>query len=145
MKALFLAPLVFALAMVPALAHDPDPNTPQGERVAMFKKSGSGIQDVFKVHIPNGNLAAISAFANEMARWGERMTTLFPEGSSGEGANNEIWSNWEDFEDKADRFTAAAEELSVAAASGDLGASKAAAQNLGASCKSCHESYRIKH
>ncbi len=140
-----LALILVAVLVAPALAHDPDPNTPEGQRVAMFKKSGAGIKAVFEQHLPAGDLDAIGAYAAEMADWGARMTELFPAGSTSIGARESLWENWEDFEAKADQFSEAASELAVAAASGDANAALGAAKALGGACKSCHESYRIKH
>lgn len=141
----FLGLIIIAVLAAPALAHDPDPNTVEGQRVAMFKKSGAGIKAVFEQHLPAADFNAIGAYAAEMADWGARMTELFPAGSHSVGARDDIWKNWEDFEAKADQFSEAASELAVAAASGDAGATLGAAKALGAACKSCHESYRIKH
>ncbi len=140
--------LILVLATVlafPAIAHDTDPNTVEGQRVTMFKKSGAGIKAVFEQHLPAGDLDAIGAYAAEMAEWGARMTDLFPAGSTSIGAKASIWENWEDFEAKADQFSEAASELAVAAASGDLAATQGAAKSLGGACKACHDSYRIKH
>lgn len=141
----FLALILVAVMIVPAVAHDPDPNSIEGKRVAMFKKSGAGIKQVFDKHLPDGDLEAVATFAHEMADWGTQMIEFFPEGSKSIGAKDNIWEAWEDFEVKADKFSEAAAELAVAAASGDLAAATDAAKALGGTCKSCHESYRNKH
>lgn len=51
-----------------------------------------------------------------------------------------IWENYDDFSAKADIMLSAANKLNVSNA-GTIGNSLAA---LGASCKGCHQSYRIK-
>ena len=101
----FLGLIIIAALAVPALAHDPDPNTVEGQRVAMFKKSGAGIKAVFEQHLPAADLDAVGVYAAEMADWGARMTELFPAGSGSIGARDDIWKNWEDFEAKADQFS----------------------------------------
>ncbi|MDC3402150.1 cytochrome c [Alphaproteobacteria bacterium] len=126
-------------------AHEPEEGTVEAERVNGFKASAKGIQAVFKVHLPAKDYAAIAEYAEEMALWGKRLPSLFPEGSESEYADKDIWENWEDFETKAENFVAAAEALSKQAEGGDAKAIAASASALGATCKSCHKPYRIKH
>ena len=90
-------------------------------------------------------MTAIEEAAALMAVWGEEMPDAFPTGSNSVGADPAIWENFSDFENKADAFAKAAAKLKAAAASGNAGAVKKAAQALGGTCKSCHQSYRIKH
>ncbi|NCF79767.1 MAG: cytochrome c [Alphaproteobacteria bacterium] len=139
---------VIGLAPAPsALAHElgtyESPIVEQ--RVKRFKQSGGDIQAIFKKHLGAGNFAAIQDAAARMAAWGDDMPGAFPAGSNSIGADKAVWKNFSDFEAKAQVFVDAARALKAAAASGDAGATKKAAQMVGASCKSCHESYRIKH
>lgn len=131
----------------PALAHEPGTfESPTVEaRVKRFKQSGADIQAVFKKHIGAGDYAAIEAAASRMAAWGQEMPDAFPEGSTSVGADSSIWENFSDFKNKSEAFANAATQLKVVSGSRDPKAVKAAAQALGATCKSCHESYRIKH
>ena len=131
----------------PAWAHEPGSyESPIVEqRVKRFKQSGGDIQAIFKKHLGAGHFTAIKDAAARMAAWGDEMPDAFPSGSNSIGADKAIWENFSDFEAKAKSFAAAARALETAAASGDAGATKKAAQMVGASCKSCHESYRIKH
>ena len=69
---------------------------------------------------------------------------LFPEGSESKGANTAIWSNFEDFSDKREEFTANA-MVAVASPPADLDALKAAYEPLLANCAACHKDYRIKN
>jgi cytochrome c556 len=149
-KLLIAAVLGAVIGLAPAssaLAHEPGTyESPIVEqRVKRFKQSGGDIQAIFKKHLGAGNFATIQDAAVRMAAWGDDMPDAFPAGSNSIGADKAIWKNFSDFEAKAQVFGDAARALKAAAASGDAGATKKAAQMLGASCKSCHESYRIKH
>ena len=149
-KLLIAAVLGAVIGLAPAssaLAHEPGTyESPIVEqRVKRFKQSGGDIQAIFKKHLGAGNFATIQDAAVSMAAWGDDMPDAFPAGSNSIGADKAIWKNFSDFEAKAQVFGDAARALKAAAASGDAGATKKAAQMVGASCKSCHESYRIKH
>jgi cytochrome c556 len=149
-KLLIAAVLGAVIGLAPAssaLAHEPGTyESPIVEqRVKRFKQSGGDIQAIFKKHLGAGNFATIQDAAVRMAAWGDDMPDAFPAGSNSIGADKAIWKNFSDFEAKAQVFGDAARALKAAAASGDAGATKKAAQMVGASCKSCHESYRIKH
>lgn len=130
-----------------ALAHEPGTyESPIVEqRVKRFKQSGGDIQAIFKKHLGAGDFTAIQEAAARMAVWGDEMPDAFPAGSDSIGADPAIWDNKSDFDAKAEEFAAAARALQTAAASGDGKATKKAAQMVGASCKTCHQSYRIKH
>ena len=145
--AALLAGFSFQPVSQTALAHEPGTyESPIVEsRVKRFKQSGGDIQAIFKKHLGAGNFAAIQDAAARMAAWGDDMPDAFPADSNSIGADKAIWKNFSDFEAKAQVFGDAARALKAAAASGDAGATKKAAQMVGASCKSCHESYRIKH
>ena len=150
MRKPFLSLILSAALIVPtkaAWAHEPGTyESPIVEqRVKRFKKSGADIQAIFKKHMGAGNFAAIDEIAELMAAWGKEMPDYFPTGSNSVGADQAIWEKFSDFESKADAFARAATELKVAAASGNAGAVKKAAQAVGGTCKSCHQSYRIKH
>lgn len=68
----------------------------------------------------------------------------FPEGSATDDsdAREEIWFDWDDFEQKFADFQAAAQALGEQAAGGDLEATKSAFANFGDSCKACHKAYK---
>lgn len=150
MRKPFLSLILSAALVVPVtavLAHEPGTyESPIVEqRVKRFKQSGADIQAIFKKHMGAGNFTAIEKAAELMAAWGEEMPDAFPAGSNSVGADPAIWENFSDFESKADAFAKAATELKAAAASGNAGAVKNAARAVGGTCKSCHQSYRIKH
>ena len=151
METLLLAAVLGAvIGLAPAssaLAHEPGTyESPIVEqRVKRFKQSGGDIQAIFKKHLGAGNFATIQDAAVRMAAWGDEMPDAFPAGSNSIGADPAIWKDFADFTEKSEAFAKAARALQAAAAAGNGGATKKAAQMVGASCKSCHESYRIKH
>jgi cytochrome c556 len=80
--------------------------------------------------------------ANAMADMAAIAPTLFPEGSEGGDALEEIWSNPDDFESRLTAFSDAASGLKAAVAAGEpIGP---AVQTLGQSCKGCHDNYRAE-
>ena len=63
-------------------------------------------------------------------------------GTQGGDSEDSIWTNKDDFDEKARASVVAVAELEEAAESGDLNKFKAAFANVGQSCKTCHDSYR---
>lgn len=59
-------------------------------------------------------------------------------------AKPEIWSDAAGFKAAQDKFNQAMTKLTAAADSGDLDKVRAAYGDVGASCKACHDSYRVK-
>ncbi len=59
-------------------------------------------------------------------------------------AKSEVWSDAAGFKAAQTKFESAIVKLSAAADSGDLDKLRAAFGDVGASCKACHDSYRIK-
>lgn len=69
----------------------------------------------------------------------------FVEGSqAGTGAKPDVWTDAAGFKAAQAKFEGAVDKLSVAANSGDLDRVRAAFGDVGASCKACHDSYRVK-
>ena len=142
-RGLIGAVLVFVgVSLVPALAES------AGEaRVERFKQSADLMKSIFRRDIRKENFAKIASKAEVLATWGEEMTDYFPSGSDGadDGAKAEIWQNFDDFSALADDFAMAARALEGVATEGaDKEQVKMAFRAVGASCKACHEKYRIK-
>ena len=81
------------------------------------------------------------------AHSGDTLTALFPEGSdqTPTEASPEIWKNWPAFSASAENMKAAALALKrVAEAGKDKKEIAGAFGKLAATCKSCHEVFRIK-
>lgn len=59
-------------------------------------------------------------------------------------ARDSIWSNMSDFDQKAQALNMAAQNLEMAAMSGDAGMTKQAAVAVGKSCGNCHDQFKNK-
>lgn len=69
----------------------------------------------------------------------------FGPGTEGKSAAKpEVWSDAAGFKAAQTKFEGAVVKLSAAADSGDLDKLRAAFGDVGASCKACHDSYRVK-
>ena len=82
--------------------------------------------------------------ADSMARLAKIVPTIFPPGS-GEGKTDalpEIWEDSADFKEKVAAFVTAADNIASVAAGDDMRAKGGAVQQLGRSCKGCHDNYR---
>lgn len=64
------------------------------------------------------------------------------EGSAATEALDKIWDNWDDFTSKAEDMQTAAVRLAELAEGGDMQALGAQVQELGGTCKACHDEYR---
>jgi cytochrome c556 len=138
-----------------ALAHDLGkvPNTPGGRAAAArhdnFKKLGGAFKaanDELKKDAPNK--AVILASANQMKALSGQIPSWFPRGSGPESRANtdakpEIWRDAAGFAAAASRNQAEINKFQQLAAGGDMGAVAAQAKAVGASCKGCHEKYRV--
>jgi len=112
-----------------------------------------GISDAFKVirdQLEGGSpdFALISANAETIQTNAEEISGFFPEGTSVDsGADTEalptIWEQPEEFTAAHQRLVDASAVLVEAAASQDAGAVGEAVKGLGASCKNCHDTFRL--
>lgn len=118
-------------------------------RVSGFRELGAAfkaVNDGLRSKQPQTILIQQSArqirnAANQMHGW-------FPAGSGPEAgvktaARGEIWSQPGKFKSEQDKFIAAAAKLQAATNSGDLNLLRKEARSLGATCKSCHDSFRV--
>ncbi len=93
--------------------------------------------DILQQKVPH--TAHLALHANAMADLASIADTLFPEGSEGGEALPAIWEDPEDFAEKLAAFEEAAAGLKDAVGGAGFGP---AFQELGQSCKSCHDNYR---
>lgn len=118
-------------------------------RIAGFRELGAAfkaVNDGLRSDQPQTILILQSArqirnAANQMPSW-------FPAGSGPEvgvktAARREIWLEPGKFKSEQDRFIASAAKLQAAANSGSLDLMRKEARGLGATCKSCHDSFRV--
>lgn len=146
MKKFLIAISTMSFLFTPVWANEAGPyeSAIVEQRVKRFKQSGADIQSVFKKHLPAKNFAAIEAAAVRIAVWAAQMPDAFPEGSTSKGARETLWENFSDFKAKAEANEAAARNLKAVAETQDMQKIVAAAQQVGATCKSCHDAYRLK-
>lgn len=106
-----------------------------------------GISDELKKDAPD--MAAIQAHAATINRLAPGIEGWFPDGSGAEagvktGARAEIWAQPEAFRQKAQAFVTGAAEFQQVALSGDLATVRAGVKELGGTCKSCHDQFRVE-
>jgi cytochrome c556 len=135
------------------LAAAPDPATVQkvvDTRVAHYKeigKAAKGIKDELGESAPN--LSSVRGNANVIEALAKQIPTWFPNGSGPQsGVKTEalpaIWRQAPLFKQRAAGLAGAAHQISAAAASGNIEATRAAAGHLGDACKACHDTFREK-
>jgi cytochrome c556 len=145
--ALVVAAVAAAGLVAPALAASRTPvQQMRHDKFEGFGKSMKAITDTLKSRKPD--LAMINRRAQELAADGPQITGWFPAGSGRSAGKTEardtIWTDPAGFATAARNFTAAAQGLVTASASGDAAATGAAVQRLGGTCKACHDAYRQK-
>ena len=93
-----------------------------------------------------GDVKPLAFGARGLSQWAEALPTMFPEGTQlpSSHARPEIWQNRADFDAKAAAYQAATAALVQAAQAGDAAAFKTAYGATGASCKACHDLYRVE-
>lgn len=142
-----------AVAFGPVMAAAADPAKVQkvvDARVAKYKqigKSNKAIRD--ELAQPQPNLANVQANARVIEALAKQIPSWFPRGSGQqEGVKSEalpvIWQQVPAFKQRAAGLAGAAHQVAATAGTGNLDATKAAATNIGAACKACHDMFREK-
>ena len=145
--------IVLALsAALPAMAQSPQQNAAASiqARQTHYKeigKSTKGINDELKSAAPS--VASIQRYARTIATYGPQITTWFPHGTGSEAgvktaAKAEIWAKPQEFAKDANDFKLESAAFYATAQKGDLGAIKAEFPKLGATCKACHDEFRVR-
>lgn len=71
---------------------------------------------------------------------------FMPEGAAaGSAALPEIWTNWDDFNQKAADLQAAADSLAMATRGGGFEAGQSLVQSTAGTCGGCHRAYRRRN
>lgn len=140
--------LIFAALVAGTMnVHAEEPENYIKYRQAMMKAigghTGAASQIVRGKVAPEGDLVMHALALAELSR---QIPRLFPEGSDfGETkAREEIWSQWEKFEQAAENTKKATASFSAAAAGGDPRQIANAFKEVGKSCKGCHKDFRQK-
>lgn len=136
-----------ACCTLPALAGDMEDKVEAREKSMKAMGKGmkasadflKGAEDLDDLKKSAAGLAAVAA---------KNAADVFPRGTEkGVGdshARPELWAEWSKAEGYWKELAPAAAKLVAAAETGDKAGVGAAVQALGATCKSCHEAYRIK-
>jgi len=136
---------ILAIAATGVRAHvsaDKLPEGPIRDRHVLMEdvgKSAKVIGDAMKT----GKLDPVGPAAEKIQAASSKVSALFPKGSTHElsRAKAEIWTDWEKFESiVADMGTTSAALAAAAKTGGDV---PGAAQKMFATCKACHDLFRI--
>ena len=89
---------------------------------------------------------AISDAARSVVVHADQIPDMFPEGSlhGPSEARAEIWSDWDRFTELTKALSSTAGQLAETAQSGDRQAIAGAFNQVGKTCRGCHEAFRIK-
>ena len=114
------------------------------ERMDMFKKSQNNLKAI-KAHIGSEDYESIVKLAEEIRDWAVKMPDYFPEGSNEKPseASPTIWSDFDGFKNAAMKNETASKKLMVAAQAEDQQAVIDGFKAVAASCKNCHQSYKL--
>lgn len=140
-------PLLLAAVAAPLLAAPVDQAR---TRVAGYRQLGANFKAVNDgLRAPSPPLPQIRAAARQIRTAAAQQYGWFPAGSGPQpgvktAAKSEIWAQNARFRQLQDGFTAQANALQRAADSGNPAAIRSAARMLGASCKACHDQFRVE-
>ena len=114
------------------------------ERMDMFKKNQDNLKAI-KSHIGSEDYESIVKLADEIRDWAVKMPEYFPEGSNEKPseASPAIWTDFDDFKNAALKNETAATQFIAAAKAEDQKAVVDGFKAVAASCKSCHQSYKL--
>lgn len=118
------------------------PEGPIRDRVQLMEEIGAAAKKINE-SAKAGDMQAVIAPAEEIARLTPKFAALFPAGSTHPNSRSKssIWTNPDEFEAYNDYMAKYA--LAIAAAARDGGNVKKAVKKMFKSCKSCHKKYRI--
>jgi cytochrome c556 len=135
------------MVITPLISASAAPAEAVHARIEGFKQLGvayKGVNDAIRA----GDLAQIRTGVAQMKRAGVSIYQWFPAGSGPQSGvktatKPEAWTNSQQFRQAQDAFAGALVPLERAATSGDLDAVRSASRSVGATCKGCHDSFRV--
>jgi cytochrome c556 len=138
--------LALAAIAAPLLAAPADQVRTRIEGLRELGAAFKAVNDGLRSSQPQTMLIQISA--RQIRNASSAIYNWFPAGSGPQpgvktAAKPEIWTQAERFRQAQDAFAAQAAAFQRAAGSNDVDAIRAAARNLGGTCKSCHEQFRV--
>jgi cytochrome c556 len=117
------------------------------ERHEGYEKIGKAMRAA-KQGIDRQDLNVVRGSADQIASLAPQAIGWFPVGTGPDvgktEARAEIWQQKAEFDQGMTRFNEAARAFQTAAGGGDFGAIKEAHANLGKTCKSCHDRFRLE-
>lgn len=142
-----LASLVLAGFGAPLLAAPADQVRARVEGYRDLGKQFKAINDGLRAPSPQG--AALRASVQKIRQSAVQQYNWFPAGSGPRSgvktaARAEIWAKTGQFRQSQDAFAAQAAVLERAVNGGDVATMRSAARNLGATCKGCHDQFRLE-
>jgi cytochrome c556 len=141
-----LASLALAGIAAPLLAAPADQ---VHTRVDGFRELGAAFKAVNDgLRSPTPQTVLIQMSARQIRNAATAMRSWFPAGSGPESgvktaAKPDIWTRPADFRRAQDAFAAQAAAFQAAANGGNVDAIRIATRNLGATCKGCHDQFRV--
>lgn len=150
--ALTAAAALLAAATAAAAAATPQMNAADSvnARQTHYKEIGRAFKTVRdELAKPAVDKALVVKSADTLALYAPQINGWFPKGSgSGAGlktqAREEIWSDPKGFLDQTRQFEERTKKFQTIAHNGDVAEMKTFLPQLGASCKSCHDRFRVK-
>lgn len=142
-----LLPAAALAAAIPLVAAKPDG---VAVRIQGYKALGAAYKTVSDgLRRGSPDIAAMRAAARTISKAARDQYGWYPPTSApGKGAKTaakaEIWRNRAGFRAQQDKFASLAQAFEKAAASGDVAAMRSASRTLGATCKGCHDQFRIE-
>lgn len=139
---------VAALIAGTSVAWAATPSETIAARQANFKTIGRAFKSINdELKKPAPALGVLQANARALNQASRHVGGSFPRGTGPEtgikmGALPAIWQRGPDFQRVTGQFAMQARALEGAATSGNLDRIRAAAQATGATCRSCHDSFR---
>lgn len=141
--------LVVGAALLAASAALAAPADAVHSRVSGLRELGAAyksLNDELRGEQPQGII--VQQAARQIANSAGQMPGWFPAGSGPEAgvktaARREIWIQPAKFRAAQDAFIAQAAKLKAAADKGDFAGLRTETRNLGATCKSCHDGFRV--
>lgn len=142
---LALAAAAVALAGAPLLAA---PTDQVRARIDGFRELGAAYKNVNDGLRGDVQTVLIQQSARQIRNASRAMYEWFPAGSGAQpgiktAAKPEIWSRSAQFKAAQDAFARQADVFQRTAASGNAAAIRAEARKLGATCKGCHDTFRV--
>lgn len=116
-------------------------------RIAGFRQLGAAYKAV-NDSLRTSDLAAVRQASGQIAGASRNLYGWFPRGSGPQpgvktAVKPDVWTRAGEFRAAADTFARQAQAFQRVAAGGDLGAIRVEARKLGATCKGCHDSFRM--